>query len=231
MIHALVLLTILVVGAPLAANIPLAVLAAILLVVAYNMGEWGEIPELLRMSKTDITVWIVTLALTVFADLTLAVEIGMILAALLFIRRVSETTTVSEVTEEDVAEGRAHVLQDKDIPEYVRIFRIHGPFLFGVTDKLDAVTERLDDLPPVVVVRLRNMTAIDATGLRAIQTLADTLRRSGWTLLLCGAREQPTRLMTQAGFETHIGRENILPHVQAALERAQQLGDVRARRS
>jgi SulP family sulfate permease len=231
MIHALVLLTILVVGAPLAANIPLAVLAAILLVVAYNMGEWGEIPELLRMSKTDITVWIVTFALTVFADLTLAVEIGMILAALLFIRRVSETTTVSEVTEEDVAEGRAHVLQDKDIPEYVRIFRIHGPFLFGVTDKLDVVTQRLDELPPVVVVRLRNMTAIDATGLRAIQTLADTLRRSGRTLLLCGAREQPTRLMTQAGFETHIGRENILPHVQAALERAQQLGDVRARRA
>src|SRR4029450_9585077 len=93
---------------PLAATIPLAVLAAILLVVAYNMGEWGEIPELLRMSKTDITVWIVTFALTVFADLTLAVEIGMILAALLFIRRVSETTTVSEVKEEDVAEGRGH---------------------------------------------------------------------------------------------------------------------------
>jgi sulfate permease, SulP family len=231
MIHALVLLAILVVGAPLAANIPLAVLAAILLVVAYNMGEWGEIPELLRLSKTDITVWIVTFALTVFADLTLAVEIGMILAALLFIRRVSETTTVSEVTEEDVAEGRAHVLQGKDIPEYVRIFRIHGPFLFGVTDKLDVVTERLDDLPPVVVVRLRNMTAIDATGLRAIQTLADTLQRSGRTLLLCGAREQPTRLMTQAGFEAHVGRENILPHVQAALERAQQIGDLRARRA
>jgi SulP family sulfate permease len=230
MIHALVLLAILVAGAPLAANIPLAVLAAILLVVAYHMGEWGEIPELLRMSKTDITVWIVTFALTVFADLTLAVEVGMILAALLFIRRVAETTTVSEVTEEDVAEGRAHVLQDKDIPEHVRIFRIHGPFLFGVTDKLDVIAERLDDLPPVVVVRLRNMTAIDATGLRAIQTLADTLRQSGRTLLLCGAREQPTRLMRQAGFEAHIGRENILPHVQAALERAQQIGDILAPR-
>ena len=230
MIHALVLLAILAAGAPLAANIPLAVLAAILLVVAYNMGEWGEIPELLRMSKTDITVWIVTFALTVFADLTLAVEIGMILAALLFIRRVAETTTVSEVTAEDVAEGRAHVLQDKDIPEHVRIFRIHGPFLFGVTDKLDVIAERLDDLPPVVVVRLRNMTAIDATGLRAIQTLADALRQSGRTLLLCGAREQPTRLMRQAGFEAHIGRENILPHVRAALERARQIGDILAPR-
>ena len=86
-------------------------------------------------------------------------------------------------------------------------------------------------LPPVVVVRLRNITAVDATGLRAIQTLADRLRRSGRTLLLCGAREQPTRLMTQAGCETHIGRENILPHVQAALERARQLGDVGVRRS
>jgi SulP family sulfate permease len=99
-----------------------------------------------------------------------------------------------------------------------------------VTDKLDVIVERLDDLPPVVAVRLRNMTAIDATGLRAIQTLADALRQSGRTLLLCGAREQPTRLMRQAGFEAHIGRENILPHVRAALERARQIGDILAPR-
>jgi sulfate permease, SulP family len=222
-IHSLTLLLILLIGAPLAAYIPLSVLAAILLVVAWNMGEWGEIPELLKLSRTDIAVWLVTATLTVFADLTVAVEVGMILAALLFIRRISETTTVTEVTDEDVEGGRAHVLQDKDIPEYVRIFRIHGPFLFGVTDKLDMVSDRLDTLPPIVVMRLRNMTAIDATGLQAIENLAEKLHGSGRTLLLCGAREQPARLMHQAGFEAQVGRENIVEHVQAALERARAL--------
>jgi len=226
-IHALTLLLILLIGAPLASYIPLSVLAAILLVVAYNMGEWGEIPELLKLSRTDIAVWLVTFTLTVFADLTVAVEVGMILAALLFIRRIAETTTVTEVTDEDVEGGRAHVLQDKDIPDYVRIFRIHGPFLFGVTDKIDAVTDRLDTLPPIIVIRLRNMTAIDATGLLALENLAETLHRSGRTLLLCGAREQPARLIHQAGFEAHVGRENIVEHVQAALERARALHDAR----
>ena len=226
-IHALTLLVILLIGAPLASYIPLSVLAAILLVVAWNMGEWQEIPELLKLSRTDIAVWLVTFTLTVVADLTVAVEVGMILAALLFIRRIAETTTVTEVTDDDVEGGRAHVLQDKDIPDYVRIFRIHGPFLFGVTDKLDMVSDRLDALPPIVVMRLRNMTAIDATGLQAIENLAEKLHGSGRTLLLCGAREQPARLMHQAGFEAHVGRENIVEHVQAALERARVLHDAR----
>jgi SulP family sulfate permease len=229
-IHSIVLLVILLVGAPLAAHIPLAVLAAILLVVAYNMGEWSEIPELLRLSKTDIAVWLATFTLTVLADLTVAVEVGMILAALLFIRRISETTTVTEITDEDVEGGRAHVLQDKDIPNYVRIFRIHGPFLFGVTDKLDVITERLEELPPIVIVRLRNMTAIDATGLRAIETLADTLTASGRTLMLCGAREQPKRLMKQAAFDQRVGRENVLEHLDAALARARILWDEKTQR-
>jgi sulfate permease, SulP family len=222
-VHSLTLLAILLVGAHLAASIPLAVLAAILMVVAFNMGEWGEIPELLKLSCTDITVWLATFTLTVVADLTVAVEVGMVLAALLFIRRVAETTTVTEVTEEDVADGRIHVLQDKDIPPYVRIFRIHGPFLFGVTDKLETVATEIDRLPPIVVIRLRNMTAIDATGLQALEGLAATLRASGRQLLLCGAREQPRRLMAQAGFEDHVGRDNILPHVQAAIDRARAL--------
>ena len=136
MVHALTLLVVLLVAAPLARFIPLAVLAAILLVVSYNMGEWGEIPELLKLTKTDISVWLVTFALTVFADLTLAVEVGMILAMLLFIRKVSPTTTVSLVTPDYVEAGRVHILQDKTIPDYVSVFRIHGPFLFGATDKI-----------------------------------------------------------------------------------------------
>ena len=135
MIHALTLLCILLFAAPLVRHVPLAVLAGILMVVAYNMGEWREIPQLLKLTKTDISVWLVTFALTVFADLTVAVEAGMILAALLFISRVASTTTVSQVTDEYVEDGRMHILQDKDIPYYATIFRIHGPFLFGATDK------------------------------------------------------------------------------------------------
>ena len=168
----------------------------------------------------DISVWLVTFALTVFADLTVAVEVGMILAALLFIRKVAATTTVSEVTEEDIEEGRVHVLQDKVIPDYVAVFRIHGPFLFGSTDKLDIVAERVHELPAIVILRLRNMTAIDATGMRALEDLADRLHGAGRSLLLCGAREQPARLMRKAEFDEHIGHENICANVQAALDRA-----------
>jgi SulP family sulfate permease len=220
MIHAAVLLAILLVAAPLAGLIPMTVLAAILLVVAYNMGEWSEIPELWRQGWTDRLVWLVTCSLTVLADLTVAVEAGMILAALLFIRRVASTTTVSRVTRDYVEKGRVHILQDKKIPEYMTIFRIHGPFLFGATDKLTNLVSQVDEFAPIVVLRLRNMTAIDATGLRAIQDFADALHRTGRTLLLCGAPPQPARLMSQSEFHLHVGAENVLPNVEAALKRA-----------
>ncbi len=198
------------------------VLAGILMVVSYNMGEWAETGKILKLSKSDISVWLATFALTVFADLTVAVEFGMILAALLFIRKVTATTTVSEVTDDYVEAGRAHILQDKDIPDYVRVFRIHGPFLFGATDKLDMVSEQLDELPQVVIIRLRNMTAIDATGLRVLEELATKLHDSGRSLLFCGALPQPRQLMKQAGFDRHVGAENICSNIETALQRAGQ---------
>jgi sulfate permease, SulP family len=222
-VHAVTLLVVLLAAAPLAGHIPLAVLAAILMVVAWNMGEWHEIPELLRLTRTDISVWALTFLLTVLADLTVAVEAGMILAALLYIRRVSQTTTVSRVTVQDVEDGRVHVLQGKDIPPDVAVFRIHGPFLFGATEKLSTITDRLDELPPVVIVRLRNMTAIDATGLHALESLADRLHASGRALILCGARAQPAQLMRQAEFHQHVGDDNICPHIEAGLLRAAEI--------
>ena len=221
MIHALTLVCVLLFAAPLTNYIPMAVLAGILMIVAYNMGEWREIPQLLKLTKTDISVWLVTFALTVFADLTVAVEAGMILAALLFIGRVASTTTVSQVTDDYVRDGQVHILQDKDIPYYATIFRIHGPFLFGATDKISVVTEKMHQLPPVVILRLRNMTAIDATGLFALEEMARQLHATKRTLILCGAREQPARLIRQAEFEEVIGRENICDNVQAALRRAE----------
>jgi SulP family sulfate permease len=220
MIHALTLLAVLLVAAPLARFVPLAVLAAILLVVSYNMGEWAEIPALLKLTKMDISVWLVTFALTVFADLTIAVEVGMILAMFLFIRKVSLTTTVSQVTPAYVESGRLHSLQDKHIPDYVSVFRIHGPFLFGASDKIREILDRIETLAPIVIMRLRNMTAIDATGLRALEDLADELHRTGRTLILCGAPKQPAALMRQAEFHEHVGADNVCPNIGAALQRA-----------
>lgn len=222
-IHALTLLTILAVAAPLARYVPLATLSAVLFAVAYNMGEWREIGTIVRLSKADIAVWAVTFALTVLADLTVAVEVGMVLAALLYIYRISQTTTVVPVNEEYIRDGRPHVLQDKPLPGNVSILRIHGPFLFGTTDKLADAVADLDPFQAVVIVRLRNMTAIDATGLHALEAFAKRLRKSGRTLLLCGARDQPARLLHRSDFVEHIGRENILPHIEAALQRASEI--------
>ncbi|MFZ3217375.1 MAG: sulfate permease [Candidatus Acidiferrales bacterium] len=230
MIHALTLLMIILFAAPLARFVPLAVLAAILLVVSYNMGEWREIPELLKLSPLEIGTWLVTFFLTVFADLTVAVEAGMILAALVYIRKVTETTTVSEVTEQYLQEGYAHILQHKEIPAYVAIFRIHGPFLFGATDKINGVIDRIPELPPIVILRLRNMTALDATGMQALENLADVVHKSGRTLLLCGARQQPAEMMHDAEFAQHVGAENICANVSEALQQARKLWSLRGER-
>lgn len=220
MIHAATLLVIVLFASRLAGFVPMPILAGILMMTAYGMGEWKQVPELLRLTRAEIAVWLVTFALTVFADLTIAVEAGMILAALLFIRSVAATTTVSRVTEDYVRDGYVHTLQGKDIPEGVAIYRIHGPFLFGATEKIAEVMDRVNEQPPIVILRLRNMTALDATGLLALQDLAERLDASGRKAIFCGAREQPRRLMAQARFETVVGRENICDNVLAALDRA-----------
>ena len=227
MVHALTLLAILLVAAPLAAYIPLTTLAAVLFVVAYNMGEWPEIAAIFQMDLAAIAVWLVTFALTVFADLTVAVAVGLGLAALLYIYRIAETTTVSPVTDEYIRDGLPHVLQGRIVPPYVTLLRIHGPFLFGTTEKLVEATADLETFAPVVILRLRNMTAIDDTGIHAIETFAKRLRESGRSLLLCGAMEQPSRLLKSQRFLDRVGRENIMPNIQAALDRASVLYQAR----
>lgn len=223
MVHALTLLAILLVAAPLARFVPLATLAAVLFVVAYNMGEWREIGTIVRLSKTDIAVWITTFALTVLADLTVAVGVGMALAALLYIHRIAETTTVEAVTPEYLEDGQAHILQDKDIPSNVTILRIHGPFLFGAAEKLADATKNLANLGDVVILRLRNMTALDATGIHALEQFSERLHKTGKTLLLCGARNQPSQLISRSDFLKHVGPENVLPNIQAALARVNEI--------
>ncbi|HTM03362.1 MAG TPA: SulP family inorganic anion transporter [Vicinamibacterales bacterium] len=229
MVHAVTLLVILLVASKLAALVPMAVLASILMVVAYNMGEWREIPELWRQGWTDRLVWLTTFLLTVVADLTVAVETGMILAALLFIRRVAVTTTVSRVTREYMRRAQEHALHDKHIPDYVALFKIVGPFLFGATDRLSAAVSRVHDLPAIVILRLRYMPAIDATGLKAIQDVADALHAAGKTLIVCGALPQPAKMMKKAEFHRHLGDDNIVPSLSAALRRAEALHHAVAR--
>jgi sulfate permease, SulP family len=223
MIHALTLLAILLVAAPLARFVPLAALASVLFVVAYNMGEWREIRTIVRLSTTDIAVWITTFSLTVLADLTVAVGVGMALAALLYIYRIAETTTVEAVTPEYLEDGQAHILQDKDIPSNVTILRIHGPFLFGATEKLADATRNLTKLGDVVILRLRNMTALDATGIHALEQFSERLHKTGKTLLLCGARNQPSQLISRSDFLKRVGPENVLPNIQAALARVNEI--------
>jgi len=220
MTHAVTLLLILLFAAPLARHIPLAILAGILMIVAYDMGEWREIPEVLKLGPAESAVWLITFALTVFADLTVAVEAGMVLAALLYIRRVTTTTTIARVTQEYIDHGRAHSLQLHEIPDNVAIYRIHGPFLFGATDKLHELEGDVPRLPKVVILRLRNMTAIDGTGLHALEHFADVLHASGRTLILCGMRDQPARMMERAEFHQHLGDANLVPTIEAALRRA-----------
>ena len=222
-VHSFTLLGIMLLLAPLATHVPLATLAAVLLVVAYNMGEWREIGSIWKLDWADKSVWAITFGLTLMADLTLAVEVGMALAALLYIYRVTETTVVSILSEDDIESGRVHALQDKPVPSYVTLLRIHGPFLFGMTDKLAEATADLTSFAPVVILRLRHMSAIDATGLHALETLSDRLKKTGRVLILCGARAQPAAFFHQADFMERVGEKCVVPHFQGALERAREM--------
>ena len=190
------------------------------MVVAYRMGEWKEIPPTLRLSNADRLVWAATFFLTVFADLTVAVEVGMLLAALLYIHRVSATTMVASVTEDDIRDGEAHVLTDKYIPAYVSVVRIRGPFLFGAAEKLEDATRDVSKLKEIVILKLTYMSALDGTGLHAIEYLAKRLEQSGKTLVICGAQPQPADSIHRSRLVKEIGLRNVQPHLDAALERA-----------
>jgi sulfate permease, SulP family len=223
MIHSVTLLLILLCAAPLARYVPMAVLAAILFVVSYYMGQWEETFRLLQVNRSSVAVWLVTFGLTVMADLTTAVEFGMILAALTFIRSVAESTSVSPVTEDFMRNVRMHQLHDKHIPDYCEVFSVQGALLFGAAAKLEVILDQLETLPPIVILRLRGMSAIDSTGLGAIEDLHARVTASGRHLLLCGAKEHPARLLQQKVFTQQIGAENICDHIQQALDRAEQI--------
>ncbi len=220
-VHALVLLLIVLVAAPLAQHIPLAVLAAVLVVVALKMGDWGEFRVLSRHGPSDAAVFLVTFGLTVVFDLTVAVEIGMILAAGLFIKRVTDTTQVTALDEAG-APGQGHE-RIADVPPGVLVYRVFGALLFGAADKLDSVLRRAGTDTRVVVLHLASVAALDATALAALDSLHEKLRRHGRHLVLSGPHTQPYFLMEKAGFLDRVGAANVTGDLESAVARAREL--------
>lgn len=220
-VHALTLLSVVLLAAPLASFIPLTVLGAVLLVVAYNMGDWQEFRVLHRHTKSDAAVFIVTFVLTVVFDLTVAVEVGMVLAAGLFIKRVTDTTHVSAMDEAGaIGQGHERVA---DVPKGVLVYRVFGALLFGAADKLDSVLRRTGADTRVVILHMVSVTALDGTALNALETLHEKLRRHKRQLLLSGPHTQPYFLLEKSGFFERLGYENITADLSSAVARARML--------
>jgi len=219
-VHSVTLLLIVLVAAPLAKFIPLAALSAVLLVVAYRMGEWDNFPGLWRGPKSDFSVLVVTFAFTVVFDLTVAVGVGLTLAAALFVRRMEEITQIRLVTPESEMDTGEDSVREKQIPPGVLVYRIEGPFFFGAAEKLESALVRASAVPRVVVFRMRNVPAIDATGLHALEVMLDKFHRKHTQLVLSGVQPQPMKVLYNAGFVDKIGLDNVCPNIDAALVRA-----------
>lgn len=222
-VHAFTLLAIILAAAPLAKFIPLATLSAVLVNVALHMGEWHNFGRLAKWPRSDSAVFLAAFGLTVIIDLTVAVEIGMVLAAILFIKRVSETTQITAVDERTDTEGQHQSLVGKEIPPGVMVYRIFGAFFFGAADKLESALRRLKQEPDVLILRMRKVLAMDATGLNALEDLHERLRAKGKHLVLSGPHTQPLLVMDKAGFLDRLGKENVCADINFALARARQI--------
>jgi SulP family sulfate permease len=223
MVHAATLLAIIVAAAPLATFIPLATLSAVLVSVALHMGEWANFGRLGRWPRSDTAVFLTTFSLTVIIDLTVAVEIGMVLAAILFIKRVSETTQITAVDESTETEGSQHSLVGRIVPPGVMVYRIFGSFFFGAADKLERALKNLKREPDVLILRMRKVIAMDVTGLNALENLYERLRKRGKHLILSGPHTQPLFTMERSGFLDRVGRENVCADIAHSLERAREI--------
>lgn len=222
-VHAVTLLGIILAAAPLARFIPLATLSAVLVNVALNMGEWHNFKRLRKWPRSDAVVFLTAFSLTVIIDLTIAVEIGMVLAAVLFIKRVSETTQITAVDETTETEGSQHSLVGKEIPKGVMVYRIFGSFFFGAADKLETALKRNGQEPDVLILRMRKVLAMDATGLNALEDLHERLHRRGKHVILSGPHTQPLFMMDKAGFLDRLGRENVCANIELALARSREI--------
>jgi SulP family sulfate permease len=219
----LTVLVILIAAAPLAKNIPLAALSAVLVVVSLRMGEWHQFRRLNRWPRSDVAVFVCAFGLTVCVDLPTAVGASLILASALLVKRLAETANVepdAEVTHGDAAE---QMTANKKIPDGVLVFRIFGAFFFGAADKLETSLRRAGELPEVLILRMRDVLALDATGLDALEDLLEKLRLHKKELILCAPHSQPLFALTRAGFIEKIGMDNICGDIDSSLERARKI--------
>ncbi|MBI2814452.1 MAG: STAS domain-containing protein [Opitutae bacterium] len=223
LVQAGLLVLVLLVAAPLFTDVPLAALAAVLAVVAVRMGEWGEFWLLRKKPRGDAAVFLTTFGLTVLFDLTVAVEVGMVLAAVAFIKRVADTTKIHEMTGEQAAAGGQGHEPVKDVPRGVMIYRVFGALLFGSAEKLESIIRRTGGDTRVVILHMAAVTAMDATALNRIENLHAKLRRHGKHLVLSGPHTQPYFMLEKAGFFDALGRENIGADLEAAVARARVL--------
>ncbi|MDY0013621.1 MAG: sulfate permease [Rhodocyclaceae bacterium] len=221
MIHAVVLLVVVLVLAPLAKHIPLATLSAIVVVVSINMGEWHAFVELRRFSNQYRTILLGTFLVTVVFDLTLAVELGMVLASLFFIYRVSDLTTIERIPLEEFYGVEA--LSRPDGSHRIVAFRVFGSLFFGATNKLEAMLLNLDAHPDALILDMEKVINIDTTGLEVLQTLQRALQKRGATLILCDLNEQPASLVHRSGFREALGEDSVAGNLTEALIRAQRV--------
>jgi SulP family sulfate permease len=227
-IHAITLLLIMLFLGSYAKLIPLSVLAAILIIVSYNMFEWRAFVSMFKNPRSDLIVMLITFSLTVVFDLTVAIEFGMILAVLLFMYRMSLVTNVGVVTREmsdteEVFDEQS--IDRKNIPDGVNVYEINGPFFFGAASKFKDTVERYGKKPKVTIIRMRNVPAIDATGIRFLDDIRNESEKKGIELLFAGLHAQPYRALEQSGFIQKINPENLCDTIDSALERANQIID------
>ncbi|MFI5237167.1 MAG: SulP family inorganic anion transporter, partial [Ignavibacteriales bacterium] len=225
-IHAIVLLLIMLFFGSWARLIPMPTLAAILIVVAYNMSEWRSFAEIFKYPKSDIAVLLTTFGLTVIFDLTIAIQIGMILAVLLFIRRMAMVTNVGIITrelsdQEEVTDVNS--IQNKKVPDGVEVFEITGPFFFGAVSKFRDAVRIVENPPKIIIIRMRDVPAIDSTGIHALEQLLKETKRHDTKLILSGVHTQPLMALAQAEFIEKVGEANIHGNIDDALDRAREI--------
>lgn len=229
-IHALTLFLIMMFFGKWASNIPLSCLAAVLVVVSYNMCEWRSFVALLKSPRSDVIVLLLTFGLTVIFDLTIAIEVGMVMAVFLFMRRMSQVTQVSvitdvlkEATKDETELEPLRNQADFEVPEGVQVYEINGPFFFGAVYKFDEIMEQSKLTPEVLVIRMRNVPAIDSTGLRTLVQFIKKQQHKGVVVVLSGVQAQPKKAMAEAGLLQLIGSENVYSYIYAAMSRARQI--------
>lgn len=223
-VHAVVLLLILLLFMPLAQYIPMACLAGVLAVVAYNMSGWRTFAALLRNPRPDVTVLLVTFLLTVVFDLTVAIEAGLLLACVLFMRRVMETTEISVIRSEiDPGAGLDVALHEEPlkVPDGAEVYEINGPYFFGIATRFEELTAQMGDRPRVRIIRMRRVPFIDSTGLHNLANLCELSHKQHITVVLSGVGQEVRRALDRAGFPALVGPENICADIHAALARAE----------